>query len=827
MKISWNWLNDWVSLEGLSVAEVAARLTMAGLEVEAIEHLGEGTERIVIGRIDAIEKHPKADRLVVCSVDTGDGKPRQIVCGATNMVAGDVVPVALPGSQPPALDFEIVERKVMGVMSQGMLCSEEELGLSRESEGLWILPRDLSPGEPVFEALGLKDTVIHIGLTPNRADCLSHLGVAREVAALFGRSLRPERRELPAALWDNSSAGPIDDVASLTIENPQGCPHYTLAVLEDVTVGPSPLWLRRRLLSVGMRAINNLVDVTNFVMMDVGQPLHAFDLDKLKGASIVVRQARAGEKIVGIDHREYELSDEDLVIADAERPVAIAGVMGGVDTEVTDETRRILVECAYFDPATVRRSARRHGLHTESSHRFERGIDVGAVEANLQRAVHWFTRAHEDEQRAPNIRSGMVGVKAEGFARPVQISLHKSHVKRLLGIEPSVEQVVDYLETLGMSVEEQGDTLAVTIPTWRHGDLERAVDLVEEVARMHGYDNLPSRLPRSSMGHVHRRRESDQAPTIVSRQTRSLLRWMRSTLLAHGLREVVNYSFMSPDDLSMLGIGGDDCRADAATIANPLVKTQGLMRTTLIPSLLANLRTNIAHRTEDVALFELGRRYLRSGEQRTLSFLLTGEVLPHWSKSRTWDFYDAKGLVEALAAPFDIASPRWQPGEVLEPYLHPGVQAMWTSEGRALATVGQLHPRIAQEEEFEQPVYLAEIYVDTLLDLPVRTPRYKPLPKFPAVRRDFALIHDRYAQYGAIEDAVAELARTEPQFGAILESVELFDLYQGEQIPADKRSLALTVVYRSVERTLTDQEIEQADRLLLEAIRSRTGAHLR
>ncbi|MFU8803923.1 MAG: phenylalanine--tRNA ligase subunit beta [Bradymonadaceae bacterium] len=826
MKISWNWLNEWIDLEGIEADELAERLTMSGLEVEFVERLGAGVDDIVVGKILEIVDHPKADRLVICTVDAGEEAPRQIVCGAKNMKAGDRVPTALPGSQPPALDFEIGEREVMGVPSSGMLCAEEELGFARESEGLMILPGDLPLGRPVFEALGFKDTVFHIGLTPNRADCLSHLGVAREVGALYGRALRAERVRVPTPLWENENKA-IGAVASLQIDDEEGCPQYGMAVLEDVEVGPGPLWLRRRLLSVGVRSINNIVDVTNFVLMDVGQPLHTFDLDELAGQKIIVRRARKGETLLGIDHREYALEPEDLVIADAERPVALAGVMGGANSEVTEKTRRILLECAYFDPRTVRRSARRHSLHTESSHRFERGIDPGAVEANMSRAVSGLVRAHEHlESGTPVVDQGVLFART-AVPEPAEVRLPHDMANRILGTEISDEAIQEHLLSLGLEVRAGDDAhWGVLVPTYRL-DLERPIDLVEEIARLHGYDQIPTSLPRGTMGYRHGRRDSKEAPTIIDAHTRGLLRWMRTTLLENGLYEAVNYSFMGEEELDALGLGADDCRRKAAPLANPLIKTQGLMRTTLVPSLLQNLATNLAQRTQDVALFEMGRRYFPTGERRTLGIVLSGDKLGHWRGTQSWDFFDLKGIVETLASPFELGDARWVVPEVLEPYLHPGVQAMWLLDGAPVATVGQLHPGQAQEREIEGAVYLAELDVDLLLARPERRMRYKPLPKFPGVHRDFALLYERQAPYSALRQAIDTLAGKEAAVGEILESVELFDLYEGEQIPEGKRSLALSLVYRSTERTLTEDDVEKADRLLLEWLEKETGASLR
>ncbi len=824
MKVSISWLNEWIEVTDLDPKQLAERLTMAGLEVDGIEYPGHGHDDIVVGKILGIEDHPKADRLVVCRVDTGDDQERTIVCGAKNMKAGDRVPVALPGSAPPGIDFEIGAREVMGVQSAGMLCSREELELAEESEGLMILSEELELGTPIFDALEMRDVVLEIDLTPNRSDCLSHLGVAREVAALYGRSLREERLSIEKI---SAQGAPVSDVAGLVIEDLEGCPQYRLAVLEGVSVGPSPAGLRRRLLSVGQRSVNNIVDVTNFVLLDVGQPLHAFDLDLLEENRIVVRRAKSGEKLEAIDHNCYALSEADLVIADASRPVALAGVMGGSETEVSETTTRILLECAYFDPTTVRKSSKRHGIHSESSHRYERGIDSGALKQNLERAVALLFRAQDTD---PVLRSGEL---AEGSAPTTlgEVTLDVDRTARVLGIELDADDCRSYLEEIGLqNVGSEEGGLRFAIPTYRP-DLERPIDLVEEIARLHGYDRIPARMPRFAVGEGHKKRTPHEGretkETILSRGERRVLDWVRGFLLDQGLMEAVNYSFMGRDDLDRLGLAEDDDRRDAAEVANPLVKSQALMRTTLVAGLLDNLQTNLAQRRQDVALFEVGRRYLSSGEARTLGIVVTGAKGRHWSGDRSWDFFDLKGVVQALATPFAIDDASWQRPQSPEPYLHPGVQARWLGDGVPLGVVGQLHPAQAQQEGIEAPVFFAEIDLEALIRAGRRESQMQEASKYPAVIRDFALLYEQDRPYKELEDAIAELARDRDPFGSIFEKVELFDVYEGEQVPQGQRSLAIKITYRSESRTLKESEIEVADRHLLSYLDEKIGARLR
>ncbi|RAL25419.1 phenylalanine--tRNA ligase subunit beta [Lujinxingia litoralis] len=826
MKVSLNWLNQWVEINDLDADELATRLTLAGLEVEEVERIGEGQEKVVVGRIDSIEEHPKADRLVVCKVDAGEDELRQIVCGATNMQAGDFVPVALPGAEPPGIDFSIGARKVMGVPSAGMLCSEEELDLASESEGLMLLDRSLKVGQPIFEALGLKDVILHIGLTPNRPDCLSHRGVAREVAALYGRELRPEKMQIAAPLWEGDT-GAVSEAASLQVVDVEGCPRYAAAVLEGVKVGPSPLWLRQRLSALGMRSVNNIVDVTNYVLMDLGQPLHAFDLDKIESQQIVVRRAAAGESLEAIDHKEYKLDESDLVIADARRPLAIAGVMGGADSEVTESTRRILLECAYFDPRSVRRTARRHGLHSESSHRYERGIDPGAILENLREAVALLVQAQTHlEGDAPTVRAGILD-GGPGVAKAAAIELKKDRANQVLGTAIESAQVEGYLKSIGVEVVAEDDKAwRFEVPSFRP-DLERSIDLVEEIARLHGFDKIEATMPKALMGRAHVLQQGAERGTIVSRAERRALSWVRDLLLGQGLREVINYSFMGADDLDRLRLDEGDSRQLAPRVANPLVQDQALMRTTLIPSLLNNLKVNRAQRRSDVAIFEIGRRYFMTEERRTLGIALTGRKSRHWTGESTWDFFDLKGMVEALGEAFDSSDACWMKPEVGESYLHPGVQAVWSVGRQPVAFVGQLHPAVSSKEGSDQAIFVAEIDLEALVAEGAPRREFSTLARFPAVVRDFALVADEGVAYATIEDVIEKLRAEGGVFGELFRSVALFDIYTGSPIPEGKRSLAIKVTYRADDRTLTEAEIEAADAALLGALAEGAGARLR
>lgn len=827
MKTSWKWLADWVELDGLTPQDVADKLTLAGLENEAIEVLGEGMDEILVGEIASIEPHPKADRLVICQIDAGEGSLRQIVCGATNMKVGDRVPVALPGSQPPTFDFVIGERKMRGVLSQGMLCGGDEIGLDDGVDGLLILPATSPIGVPVFEALNLKDTVLHWGLTPNRPDCLSHRGVAREIAALYGRELKPMPGQESPAIWESGVAGEVSQKASLTIEDYEGCPRYGLTVIEGVKVGPSPQWLKARLQSIGLRSINNIVDITNFVNFDLGQPLHAFDLDRLEGSQIIVRRAHAGEKLVGINHKDYELDPQDLVIADAGKPVAIAGVMGGEGCEVTDQTTRVLLECAYFDPTTVRKSSKRHALHTDSSHRFERGIDAGATRLHLERATQLLVSVAGDD---------VMVAKGHGYAehvlvQPGCVTFPVGEVSRVLGIELEPSQIKEVMASIELGVQsETEDAITFIIPTWRP-DLERPIDLIEEIARLIGFDAIPGRLPVGVMGAPPEMRadRADHGATILSDTYRESLSLVREQLLAQGLYEVVNFSFMSEAELDALELPADDVLRDARKLLNPLNQDVSLMRTTLLTGLLRNLETNLAQRRFDVALFELGRRYLADGaEPLTLGCVLTGKCSSHWSGAQTWDFYDAKGLVEALASTRDLPEMIWQVPSPVTPAYHPGVQAVWANAetGEVLASIGRLHPVIEQKRGLPE-VFCIEMDLASLLAMPARALNYEGVSKFPPVTRDFALVQSTGEQFARVEDVLRGLATQDELLSEIYQGYQVFDVYQGDRIEEGKRSVALQVTLRAEDRTLTDEEISRASQAIIDMLEQDAGVKLR
>jgi phenylalanyl-tRNA synthetase beta chain len=822
MKISWNWVQDWVSLDGIEPQQLADRLTMAGLEVEGIEKKWADSPDIVVGKILEIDDHPNADKLVRCKVSDGSDT-LSIVCGADNMEAGDFVPLAVEGSSPPGVDFEIVSREVRGEPSEGMLCSQAELELAESSEGLWILPEGVSDsvGEPVFDVMGLADTVFEFDLTPNRSDCLSHLGVAREVAALYDRELEYDDKGLDTRAWEDSTSRSIAELANLDVESPDRSPGYLCAVLEDIDVDSSPWEIRRRLASIGVRRVNNIVDATNFVLFDVGQPLHAFDLDELNEQTIRVRQAEDGEQIEGIDHETYELDEDDLVIADAERPVAIAGVMGGAKTEVSEKTDRILLECAYFQPESVRRTSSRHKIHTDSSHRFERGIDSGGLESYLSRAIDLLL----DTSPNASVASDILDHRQDGLDATQTVHLDKEDVESLLGLSFSRDEIASLLESIELDVETEDGELAVTVPTHRP-DLTRPADIIEEVARLEGYDRIESSLPTKTMGDTLAERprdNSDIEKTIETPKKRRVESKLRQQGLDAGLREAVNGSFVSEVQGDVFHLDSD-WKESAIKVSNPLVAKKCWLRQSLLPGLVENAKLNQNHGTDDIALFEFGRRCFDDEERPTFGMFAANRRVQHWSGDRDWDFYDVKGVIEDLCQQFAIDDEAgWEPVDKDFTFLHPGVAARLSNGDTTFAYAGQLHPEVADQFELSGEPLVAEVLLDNCFAVGFERSTFQSISRYPSVERDFALVYDKESlSYAHIEDAIDEVSANQPEvFGHLLEGYELFDLYEGEQLAGGERSIALSVTYRSDSGTLTDEQVAEADAALTDWLSDR------
>jgi len=804
MKVTLNWLKDYVDFD-LSADDLSHRLTMAGLEVDGMERLGEGLDSVVVARLADVQQHPDADRLTVCKVETGS-LTQQVVCGAKNHKTGDLVALAQVGTVLPG-NFKIKKSKIRGQESCGMLCSVSELGFAEESDGILILPPDLSVGQPVIKELGLKDIVYEIGLTPNRSDCLSVIGVAREVSAMVEAEMLLPVSEITEG--DSSAT----EKTSVVIEDADLCPRYAARLIEKVNIGPSPEWLVRRLEAVGMRSINNVVDVTNFVMMELGQPLHAFDFNLLRERRIQVRRAQDGDQFTTLDGQVQTLMSSDLVICDGEGPVALAGIMGGGNSEVSEATSDVLLESAYFNPTAIRRTSKRLGLHTESSHRFERGTDVDMVPFALDRAAALIAELAEG-----SIACGVVDVYPEELTRRIVIVTAK-HTTQVLGLDVDAADILKKLNSIGLKCEHLLDrrdgAVSVEIPNFRP-DLEREIDLIEEVARLIGYDHIPVTMPVSTL-------TCQQLPAHLS-----LERQLRDLMVQFGYAEVINYSFFNADCLSKIRLAADDRRRQNVQILNPLTEEHGCMRTTLVPSLLETAARNQAYRSEDLALFELRPVFQpEEGEELPceslrLTAVLCGRREPQgWAQSADKaDFFDMKGVVEQLLNHLKISGVRWQTVHD-EAFYHPGKSCALYQGEHLLGTLGELHPEVLHNFDLGQSAILCDLDVEALFALSDDTVKFQPLSRFPDVQRDSAFLID--AEVSA-QQAITVLEQVKIKD---LESIELFDVYCGEGVPAGKKSLAIRACYRAMDRTLTDELIQNLHGKLIKAMERELGAELR
>ncbi|GAK54501.1 phenylalanyl-tRNA synthetase, beta subunit [Candidatus Moduliflexus flocculans] len=808
MKVSYRWLRKYVECQ-IPVAELAHRLTMAGLEVDGIEPLRYAIpERVVVGEIVDVQPHPDASALFVCHVLVGEPAPRTIVCGASNAKAHVKVAVALPGATLPN-GITIREAVIRGVPSAGMICAEDELGISDDHRGIMHLPADLQVGQPVSAALlGLDDddAIIEIGLTPNRGDCLSHVGVAREIATLLNLPLIPPAIAYP----ENGEA--IEKIASVEIRNPELCHRYTASAITGVKIAPSPLWLKRALESVGVRSINNVVDVTNYVMLELGQPLHAFDLAKLHHQKIIVKTAQPGSTFTSLDGTERQLDETILMIADAARDVGIAGVMGGLNSEVSDTTTDILLESARFSPSNIRKTSKKLGLATEASYRFERTVDLYGCDVAVKRATQLILQL-----AGGAVAQGII----DAFPRPEalrRVSLRFARMAAILGVSIAPKIACRILSSLGFQIAEQSsEGITVEIPSFRP-DVEREIDVIEEVGRIHGFEAIPTTLP------------SGEIPLKTQSPELKIEQQIRDSLIAQGWHEAINYSFFDKNDLHKLGIDNIQPYDKLVHIKNPLTAEQDVLRTTAISSLLENARRNLSNRIANIRLFEVGTIFTQHDvsqplpeEQSVVSGVLIGQRMDvGWAQSQDFvDFYDIKGLLELMFTRLNLRSYEFRRTDEM-PFLHPGEAAAILIHHEPVGIVGRIHPNVLEAFDIAQErVYVFEVLVAALTKYAFERKQFSPLPKFPAVHRDLALIVPTSVQASDLEAVIVEVGQP------LLEHVVLFDRYVGQQIAEGHVSLTYSLRYRSTEKTLTDDEVTTVHQRMIETLQTRLQARLR
>jgi len=787
MKASISWLKDYTPIN-MDVHLLADALTMAGLEVEAVTDRFGWLNRVVVGRIVEIEPHPNADKLKLVKVDVGF-QTLAVVCGAPNVSNDILAPVAMPGTVFPnglALEKSIIRN----IESEGMICSEAELGLGKDKSGIMILSPSLNVGEKLSKALELSDAMIEVDLTPNRPDCLSMIGIAREIGGIQKTKIQYPETNL------SDSGNDITGFTSVTIKDPDHCPRYAARLVTDITVAPSPFWLADRLVSVGLKPINNIVDITNFVLMETGQPLHAFDYNRLAENRIVVRRANEGELFTTLDMNERKLTSDMLMICDGEKPVAVGGVMGGLNSEIEETTTKVLIESAYFDPVSIRKTSKKLGLSTEASHRFERGVDPEGIVSALNRAARLMA-----EIGGGKLINGMI----DEYPKKIQvktITLKVKETNRLLGTDLNRDEIKKLLESIEFSVKKiDAETLKVVPPSFRV-DIERPQDLMEEVARLSGYNNIPTTFPAMPANARKPLKLLDFRSRIIHLMT------------GFGFSETINYSFINKLSCDRLNLPSDDYRRNTVNILNPLTEDQAVMRTSLVPGLLETVYRNISKQQKNLKFFEIGKVYIKKGkdnlpdETEMIAGLWTGvQFDASWyAKETPCDFFDIKGAVEGLLKGMKIDSIRFSSrfsglADDLCAYTKPGYTARILSDKEILGLVGELHPLVLRNFDLKQAVYIFELNIDSLIKLLPETIQSKPIPKFPTVPRDITIIVNKDTEAGAILNCIENIQEQ------LIENIHLFDVFTGDPIPPGQKSVSIRVTYRSNKKTLEDEDV--------------------
>ncbi|RHW40694.1 phenylalanine--tRNA ligase subunit beta [Neobacillus notoginsengisoli] len=802
MYVSYKWLQDYVDLSGVTAEELAEKITKSGIEVEGVETLNEGIKGVVIGHVLEREQHPNADKLSKCLVDIGEEAPVQIICGAPNVAKGQKVAVAKTGAVLPG-NFKIKRAKLRGEESNGMICSLQELGMEGKivpkeyAEGIFVFPNSVTPGEDAIEALNRDDKVLELGLTPNRADCLNMLGVAYEVGAILGREVKFPEINL------TESSEKASNYIKVSVEANEDNPLYAAKVIRNVKIGPSPLWMQTRLMAAGIRPHNNVVDITNYILLEYGQPLHAFDYEKLGSKEILVRRAKEGETIVTLDDAKRTLTPDHLVITNGTEPVAIAGVMGGANSEVDADTTIVLLEAAYFAGSPIRKASKDHGLRSEASTRFEKGVDPNRVREAGERAA-----ALMAEYAGGEVLDGTVEVDTLQV-EPAVVSITMDKLNTFLGMKLTVEEVTDIFARLKFEAAVDDETVTVTVPT-RRGDITIEEDLIEEIARLYGYDNIPKTLPAGEQ----------LAGKLTPYQAKR--RFVRRFLEGAGLYQAVTYSLTSAEKVTQYALE----KTEPIQLAMPMSEERSQLRLSIIPHLLEVLKYNGARQADSLAVYETGSVFLAKGgelpaEEEHLAAAMTGLWVsnPWQGEKKPVDFYVLKGILEGLTEKLELSN-RIEYIQAQMDGMHPGRTADILLDGKRIGFIGQVHPSMQKQLDLKD-TYVFELKLNELLEAGTEPLHYEPIPRFPSITRDIALVADKDIPAGTLRSIILEAG------GQLLKEASVFDLYEGANMEEGKKSIAFSLKYMDPERTLTDEEVTKVHEKVLAALKEKAGAVLR
>ncbi len=792
MKVPVKWLKDYVDIN-ISCKELGDLLTLSGSKVEEVIVSGDEIKNVVTAKILKIEQHPDAEKLVVCQLDIGTNEELQIVTGAKNMKEGDIVPAALHGSELPG-GVKIKKGKLRGIVSNGMMCSEEELGIPTKEpvHGLMILPQDTPIGKDIVEVLALRSEVLDFEITSNRPDCLSIVGMARETAATVHTNYK-----MPSTNYVANNSAKIQDEICVEVKDSL-CRRYMARGIKNVKIAPSPSWMAERLLEAGVRPINNIVDITNFVMIELGQPMHAFDKRMISSNCIVVDRAKDGERFFTLDDVERDLNSDTLAIKDGDKTIGIAGIMGGLNSEVKDDSTEIVFECANFDGTNIRLTSKRLGLRTEASGKFEKDLDPNLVSLAMDRACHLVL-----ELGAGEVMDGTIDIYKEKVEKHT-LEVDSNWVNKFLGLNLTKEKMKECLDSLDLNTEIKEDKLIITVPTFR-SDINIREDVAEEIARIYGYNNVPTTIIKGESVRNGKYKNQVIKEKIIS------------ALLGSGLNEAICYSFVSPKVFDKILLEEDSELRNAVKIKNPLGEDYSIMRTTTIPSMMEALSRNYSRNNEIVRLFEVGKVYVKNidikkipDEKNKITIGLYGNA----------DYLDLKGIVENVFEALKIEGLSFE-RETENPSFHPGKTAKVCFKNICYGILGEIHPDVAENYDLDVPCYIAELDLDLLLQNAVTGAKYKSLPKFPAVTRDMAFTISEDVLVGKIEEIIKK------QGGGIVENFKLFDIYKGNQIEKGKKSVAYSITYRAENRTLTDKEVEKIHNKILSTLSHVLGAELR